>query len=214
MSVRGHELVYHIFLFCHDADGAFAAAFLHAVLLWIYAFDIAALCEDDRRFFFRHQVFGRNGFCRARYHARSSFFRIEFLNFFGFFYNNIAYFPLTIQNAFQLRDERFLFFQLIFHFFALKPGKGLQAHFQNGGCLNRGESEFSYKVFVRALFIGGRSDCFYDLINVIKRYFEAFQNMRAFLRFFEIIMSAALNHHMAVFDEFFKQVFQRQHLWL
>ena len=77
-----------------------------------------------------------------------------------------------------------------------------------------GERELADEVGVRLFLVFGSFDGLYNFVNMVERLFKPLEDVRALLRFFEVIFCALFNNDAAVADKLFQQVFERKDLGL
>ncbi|KKU40159.1 MAG: hypothetical protein UX55_C0013G0014 [Candidatus Azambacteria bacterium GW2011_GWE2_46_45] len=180
MGVAGQEMFHRVLFARGDADRSFAAAFLHPVSRGFQPLDVAAVSQNDDRFFLGNQILFFEFSDRGSKNFGSSVVPVFAFEFQKFFFYRLQNFLRIREKQSQLFDELFLFLEFVFYFFSFKSGERLQFYFQNGVGLDFGEFEFFEQILPGFVLIGRFFDCFDDCVNLIKRFVHAFQNVGAF----------------------------------
>ena len=89
-----------------------------------------------------------------------------------------------------------------------------QAHVQNGLRLLVGQGEALHELHLRLRRVRAVADDADDLVDVIQRDEQAFQNMGARLGLIEVVARAAHDHVLLVFQIVVEHLVQRKHLRL
>ncbi|MPM56764.1 hypothetical protein SDC9_103578 [bioreactor metagenome] len=129
-----------------------------------------------------------------------------------FFLDDGEQLTLVIENALQivhaLAQHAILFQNLI----AFQTGQTLETHVQNRLRLPLGEAEALYELLPRLVWTCALLDEVYNLVDVVQRDDEAFQNMEALLRAVEVIGRAAGDNVFLMLEIIIEHIAQRQYL--
>ena len=189
-----------IIVFLAAAAGfAHAAAFLAAEIIQRLTFDISLMADSNNNIFFGYQVFNFHG-RRINGKFRAACVAELFLHFKQIFFYNAQNFMFVCQNTLQPVNGFQNIYIFIINLFALQTGQPLQAHIQNGLCLALAEAEFFHQRSFGSIGIGAAADSADYFIKMVKRYFQAFQNMGAFFGLAEFISCTAGNNIFLMFQ--------------
>ena len=176
----------------HPLNAATAATLCLEIARW-QPLDVAVVRQCDHDVFFFDQVFVFNAQNFADHQLGSAIITKFFLNFKQFLINNAVDALFMRQNIFKISNcfQSFLVFGI--DFFTFQSCQANKSHVQNGLSLLVREFILVHQAilgYFAALRISDDAD---DRIDMVKRNFQAFQNMCSCLRFFQVKCSPATN---------------------
>ena len=126
------------------------------------------------------------------------------------FLDNLTHQDLIRQDLFVVRDFLAQFFQFVFELMPFQAGKTTQAHFENSRRLGFGKIE-ALDQLRRSFLVGlGAANDGDDLVDVIERDKQAFQDMSALLGLAQVVARAADDNVLLVLDIVEQHLFERK----
>ena len=124
--------------------------------------------------------------------------------------DDFAQLHVACQDFFQIRNFLPQLFQLVFDLLPLERRQPLELHLENRLRLDLGELVLRDQALAGFDGCLGRSNQRDDGIDVIERFLEAFQDVRARFRLTQFVLRTTAHHVNAVFDERPQQFEERQ----
>ena len=208
---RGHEQVVDVVVVLEvDALRAFAAAFLRTVRGDRQALDVAGLRDGDDHVLVGDEVLdvdlGRFLADLGAARGCETLFDLEHLLF-----DDAAQEHAVLEHALEVGDALLELVQLVLDLLALQADQTAQAHLEDGLGLLFGKVE-TLDQAIGGLFVGlGRADDGDDLVDVVERHDEAFEDVGAFFGFRQLVARAPLDDFFLVLDVVVQHFLERQH---
>ncbi len=174
-------------------------------------FDKAIMADCDHHLFFGDHVLDAE-LLGLVHDLRPAFISVLLSHLQEFFADDLHLQLLAFQDCPEAFDQLDGLAVLLFDLLPFQSGQALQAHVQDGLCLEFGELELLHQTVLRGLHIARRLDELDDRIDVVQSDDESFQDMRALLRLIQLELRASHHHGIAMGNEVLHDLLQREDL--
>ena len=199
VRIDNDHILDKIFLFGGHTDNALAAAPLCGIGRCRCTFDIARVCHGNDTFVAVDEILVDDIIdCGGK--LRASAVRKFCLDFKKLFFHNAEQLCLVGKNAFQFFNQRKLCRKLILDFQAFQSGKAAERHIDDRLCLNLRKSETCNQCVTCVLLGAALTDGVNNLVNIVKRQLQTFQNVDTRTRLFQIKNGSAANNAFLMID--------------
>ena len=190
-------------------DPALAAAALVAVLRQRRALDVSGVADRDGDILVGDQILDAEIALRLD-DLRAPFVTVRLAHLPQLVDDDLQQQHITLEDGPQTFDRPVQVGQLVEHLLPLESGQALQLHVQDGLRLNPAERKIGDQTETRRRRRLRRPDEGDHRIEVIERRLETLEDVRARLRFPQVVLGAAPDHVAPELDEPVDEIEQRQ----
>ena len=210
MGGGNEQLLHEVVVLEVDATHALAAALLLAVGGHGQALDVAAARDGDDHVLVGDEVLDVQ-IARLVADLGAALVPEALLDLFHFLADDELDLALIGKHALVVRDLLAQLGKLGLDLLALQAGQAAQAHLEDVVGLHFGKTEALHQALAGLCIVARGADDGDDLVDIVERDDEAFQNMGAFLCFAQIVLGAPDNNIFLVQDVVVEYLLQAQH---
>ena len=210
---RHEQILDVIILQCLHALDTFTTTVLTLEIVYSHPLDVAQMGHGDDHILHRNEILGGQ-VIHIITNRRSSVITVFIRNDQYLIPDDTQQLVLICQNGFQFLNPFHQLCIFLLQLLSFQTGQCTQTHIYNGLCLYVIQTEALHQPFLCHLGGTGASDDLDDLVDIIQRNEQAFQNVCPLLGFVQVVFRPSGDHILLMLQIIFQKLFQAQHLGL